>query len=214
MKSTFLSRAAATVTAFVSLLAVAGAADCSKITKEVRKEIEASPTKVLVVVNEAISKNESCACEIVKTAIEATNATKQPKLVREIVVVAVTAAQKKASIIAECAVASAPGSTSEVKAALNQVFASREESAEASDEEEEEGDGEGEGEGDDFGPAPVVISGVYLIAPIAPSGGFQLSEAQRQALEQRNAAVIRRLQQVIRAGRRPGDAGTTRPTQS
>ncbi len=133
-----------------------------------KKDIAKTPSKVLVIVDEAISKNESCACEIVKAAIEAADAKKNGALVREIVVTAVNSAQGMAATIAECAVAVSPSSASEIKSGLSEVFEGASGGAKSTYY-SSKGGKEVVEEVEDFGPEPVVISGVYLIAPVAPS---------------------------------------------
>ena len=193
---------------------VANAADCDTIGKQVSKAVADSPSIVLVVVDEMISKNEACACEIVKAAIDASSADKS--LVREIVVTAVTAAQGMAATIAECAVAAAPEAAAEIKAGLSEVFAGAKSgevysakggySAKEVVEEEDFG----------LGPAPIVVSGVYLIAPVAAGGGLSedgldaLSDAARKA-QQRLINILRRR---ARDGRDPDQSTTTSPPPS
>jgi len=201
----------------VSLSGLAVAADCETVGAKVKKDIAKTPEKVLVIVDAAISKNESCACEVVKAAIEAADAQENSVLVREIVVTAVTAAQGMAATITECAFAASPSSASEIKAGLSEVFEGAKGGAKdvyysskggkIIVEEEEE---------DDYGPAPVVISGVYLIAPVAPSaaGAFNADDLRRQQAK-RERDLIRLIRgQNQNRGRRADDAQTTRPTQS
>ena len=189
---------------------VANAADCDTIGKQVSKAVADSPSKVLVVVDEMISKNEACACEIVKAAIDASSADKS--LVREIVVTAVTAAQGMAATIAECAVAAAPEAAAEIKAGLSEVFAG----AKSGEVYSAKGVVE-EIEDEDFGlgPEPIVVSGVYLIAPVAAGGGLTeddadaLSDAAKEA--QRLINVLRRR---ARDGRDSDESSTTSPPAS
>ena len=201
----------------VSLAGLAVAGDCETVGAKVKKDIAKSPEKVLVIVDDAISKNESCACEVVKAAIEAADAEKNNVLVREIVVTAVSAAQGMAATIAECAVSVSPSSAPEIKAGLSEVFEGAKggakdvyyssKGAKIVEHEEEETD--------DYGPAPVVISGVYLIAPVAPSAGgsLRLEELRRQQ-SKREQNLIELLRREQNRPRRPDDATTTRPTQS
>ena len=152
--------------AFVAIAMTSGAyaADCESIGDKVRKAIKDKPDAVLVVVDKMISKNESCACEIVKAAIEESNASEED--VKQIVMTAVNAAQGMVGTIAECALAAAPEAAAEIKAGLNEVMEGVEEGAKNPEYGEKNVVID---ESEDFGPAPVVVSGVYLIAPVAPS---------------------------------------------
>lgn len=82
---------------------------CDTIAKDVRASITKEPTKVLMIVEDALVINESCACEIVKTAIDASHA--DAAMVKQIVQTALAVAPKMAPIIMECS-----GSTGEAKA--------------------------------------------------------------------------------------------------
>jgi len=77
------------------------AANCDKVAADVRAAIEAYPSKVLVIVEDAMVANEACACEIVKTAISASKA--NPDLARQIVLTATNVAPNLTQLIAECA---------------------------------------------------------------------------------------------------------------
>jgi hypothetical protein len=77
------------------------AANCDKVAADVRAAIEAYPSKVLVIVEDAMVANEACACEIVKTAISASKA--NADLARQIVLTATNVAPNLTQLIAECA---------------------------------------------------------------------------------------------------------------
>jgi len=185
----------------IGSMSLVNAAECDSVGAQVTKAITAAPQKVLVVVDEMISKNEACSCEIVKAAIIASSADKA--LVREIVVTAVTAAQGMAATIAECAVAQAPEAAAEIKAGLSEVFAGAKGGAYSA---------KGakmvvEDVVEDFAPEPIVISGVYLVAPVGGGGGFFDEDAAQRAEEALDRAqrLIDILQREMR--RRP-DSGT------
>lgn len=91
---------------------VASATDCYQISKEAAKQITAAPADVLSIVVNKIQANESCVCEVVKTAIVTTEADKQ--LVAQIVDAAITAAPKKVSLVSTCALAVAPDAQAEI----------------------------------------------------------------------------------------------------
>lgn len=99
----------------------AAAPDCYKVSTAVKKAVAANPENVLELVATQVSQNESCACEIVKAAIVASDADK--KLVASIVSSAVTAAPDKVRIIGQCAVAVAPDALAEVQAVVTKFGA-------------------------------------------------------------------------------------------
>ena len=79
---------------------------CDKISADVREAVSKDPAKVLMVVEDALVINETCACEIIKAAIAASNA--DEATVIQIVQTALAVAPKMAAVIAECATAAAP----------------------------------------------------------------------------------------------------------
>ena len=99
--------------------AFADAPDCYKVSVAVKKAVAAQPDKVLELVAAQVGQNESCACEVVKAAIVATDADKA--LVANIVNAAVTAAPSKLRIIGQCAVAVAPDALAEVQAVVTKM---------------------------------------------------------------------------------------------
>ncbi len=101
--------------------AYADAPDCYKVSKAVKAAVAATPDKVLELVAAQVGQNESCACEVVKAAIVASDADK--KLVASIVEAAVEAAPSKVRIIGQCAVAVAPDALAEVQAVVTQYGA-------------------------------------------------------------------------------------------
>jgi hypothetical protein len=214
MKTNNLKSALSGLVLIASLSGIAFAGDCESVGASVKKDIAKTPSKVLVIVDQAISKNESCACEIVKAAIEAADAKKNGALVREIVVTAVNSAQGMAATIAECAVAVSPSSASEIKSGLSEVFEGASGGAKSAYY-SSKGGKEIIEEVEDFGPEPVVISGVYLISPVAPSAS---SVYAVQELEDRQDDLLkllrRELERARRDGRDTGDGGSDRPTQS
>ncbi len=207
--------------ALLGAVNIASAEECDQLAAEVSAAVEAEPAKVLVIVDDAISKNEACACEVVKAAISAADA--NDATVREIVVTAVSAAQSQAATIAECAVAEAPSAAAEIKAGLAEVFEGAKGGAKSVvyddgysakggkapvyEEEVEE----------DFGPEPVVISGVYLIAPSATTAGFGLRDDKGRLITQEDLDRQERLIEILRRrqrdGRDPdrGGSGTSGP---
>jgi hypothetical protein len=81
-----------------------------------RTEVTAQPSLVLQLVENAVRLSPNCSCEIVKSAIEATNA--EIKLVASIVEVVAVTAPEQLRISAQCAIAVAPDSVDEVHAVL------------------------------------------------------------------------------------------------
>jgi hypothetical protein len=77
------------------------AATCDKVAADVRAAIEANPSKVLIIVEDAMVTNEACACEIVKTALIASKA--NADLARQIVLTATNVSPNLTQLIAECA---------------------------------------------------------------------------------------------------------------
>lgn len=101
--------------------AYAEAPDCYKVSTAVKAAVAAHPEKVLELVAAQVAQNESCACEVVKAAIVASDADK--KLVAGIVETAIEAAPTKVRIIGQCAVAVAPDALSEVQAVVTKYGA-------------------------------------------------------------------------------------------
>ncbi len=127
--------------------AYADAPDCYKVSKAVKAAVTAAPDKVLELVAAQVGQNESCACEVVKAAIVASDADK--KLVASIVEAAVEAAPSKVRIIGQCAVAVAPDALAEVQAVVTKYGAASGDSGYAG---EKGGDEKG---GDEKGKSPV-----------------------------------------------------------
>lgn len=192
MKLKLISTPLAAFAGLFMTTALSSAADCDDIGSKVKASIEKAPETLLVVVDKMVSKNEACACEIVKAAIEASRADK--KLVRDIVVTAVSAANGMAATIAECALAAAPEAATEIRAGLSEVF----EGAESGGKNVmENGKNVVVDESDDFGAAPVAVSGVYLIAPIAPSAA---SFQDPQVLARQLGISLALAKEIIRTG--------------
>jgi len=167
--------------------AAAAERDCAAIAKQVSRDIAAKPERVLIIVEDALVVNEACACEVVKAAIVAASAS--AKLAGQIVLIAVTAAPSKASLIADCAKAASPDASGEIDAAVRQAVGSETAppSPATSGEPVPSGDAKNPAasknpstpapateETADFGLSPVAIGGVYLVYP-GGSGSPQLS---------------------------------------
>ena len=83
------------------------AANCTDISNDVRVAVEKDPSKVLMVVEDALVINEGCAADIVKTAIIASKA--DAKMAGQIVQTGVTVAPKMAGVINDAASSVVPG---------------------------------------------------------------------------------------------------------
>ncbi|MFM2170258.1 MAG: hypothetical protein RI957_487 [Verrucomicrobiota bacterium] len=90
--------------------------ECSKLISSIKAEVSANQSFVLQIVERAVRENPSCACEIVKTAIQSTNA--DSKLIASIIEVVALSAPEQLRLSAQCAVAVAPDSLEAVQAVL------------------------------------------------------------------------------------------------
>lgn len=93
---------------------------CEEVVKTMQAEIAAEPSRVLLAVENALTVNSSCACEIIKAAIIATKADNE--MVGEIVFAAVNAAPAEAAKIVECAAAEAPKATPAIRNAMQKAM--------------------------------------------------------------------------------------------
>jgi len=133
---------------------------CADISKDVASAVEKDPAKVLMIVEDALVINESCACEIIKAAILASKA--DGSMVNQIVQTGISVAPKMSGIIMDCATAASPGTaiTNKVTAVTPSGKESVKNPLPVAPTKEE----------DEFSQAPASIRGVYLIQP--PSTGF------------------------------------------
>ena len=99
----------------------ASAPNCSDIQRAVKKYVEDHPERVLEVVALQIGHHPTCACEVVKAAIVASEA--NTALVVEIVEAAIEVAPSRFRIIGQCAIAVAPDALSEVQTIVNKYGA-------------------------------------------------------------------------------------------
>ncbi|MBB5034063.1 hypothetical protein [Prosthecobacter vanneervenii] len=83
------------------------AANCTEISNDVKVAVEKDPSKVLMVVEDALVINEGCAHDIVKTAIIASKA--DSAMANQIVQTAVSVAPKMAGVINDAATSAIPG---------------------------------------------------------------------------------------------------------
>jgi len=94
-------------------------ADCLAISLAVEQQTKLDVAKVLEIVEAEVSANPTCACEIVKAAIKASEADVQ--LVVAITETAITAAPDSMRIVSQCAIATMPESIAEVQALLARI---------------------------------------------------------------------------------------------
>lgn len=112
MKSVPISRFASAcacvfMLAGVSVVPAQTASNCTEISNDVRVAVEKDPSKVLMVVEDALVINEGCAADIVTTAITASKA--DTAMAGQIVQTAVSVAPKMAGVINDAAVSVVPG---------------------------------------------------------------------------------------------------------
>ncbi len=97
----------------------AAAADCHAVALSVQQQTLLDPANRLALLEEEISANPGCACEIVKSAIRASGGSVSN--VANIVEVAATAAPDMMRMISQCAIAEVPESLAEVQAVLARI---------------------------------------------------------------------------------------------
>jgi len=95
--------------------------DCRKVSRSVVRDVRKDSTKVLEVVDKYTKANPQCACEVVKSAIKASNA--DGKTVGSIVETAGLAAPEALELISQCALAAAPDAKPYVDSAVASVEA-------------------------------------------------------------------------------------------
>ena len=104
------------ITATLGVTAVSAEIDCIAVSDAVRQQVTAEQSKVLEIVASKISESPSCACEIVKSAITASDAEKND--VAAIVEVAIVSSPDQMRLITQCAIAAAPSALPEIQAVL------------------------------------------------------------------------------------------------
>lgn len=166
MKTTITLKGAVLTVAILASSPPSQAGDmtrCDRVFEEVRAAVETDPPKVLVIVEDAMVANETCACEIVKGAIIGSKANLD--LTKQIVLTATHIAPKMAPLIAQCADAISPGH------GLAETVMKREVGVQP-DSVQPPGGENGVG-GEDYNLMPGDIRGVYLIQP--STGGVSIS---------------------------------------
>lgn len=97
--------------------------DCLKLSAAVKQAVSADQSAILKIVQTEVTANPGCACEVVKSAIEASNASRE--LIASIVETAVMAAPEHMALIAQCAIAVASDALSDVQAVLAKLDPNR-----------------------------------------------------------------------------------------
>ena len=113
-----------------TMLSANAAVDCLSLSVAVKNSVAVDQSKVLEIVTSEVSAAPACACEIVKAAIEGSNANTQT--VAAIVQAAATAAPEQMRLVSQCAVAVAPDALGAVQAVLAKLDPNLGESAPAS----------------------------------------------------------------------------------
>ena len=98
------------------LLSANTAVDCIALSLSIKTAVAAEQSKVLEIVSNEVTTAPTCACEIVKAAIEGSNANVQT--VAAIVETAATAAPGQMRLVSQCAVAVAPDALAAVQAVV------------------------------------------------------------------------------------------------
>jgi len=135
---------------------------CDTIANDVSSAVSKDPGKVLMIVEDALVINESCACEIIKAAIVASKA--DTTLVNQIVQTGISVAPKMSGVIMDCATSMSPGAVAPTMPQVTALASSGKEAknplpiALAPEEVES------------FYLIPSSIRGIYLVQP--PAGGF------------------------------------------
>lgn len=95
------------------------APNCSTLAVSVGKRIELDSAKLLEIVDSEVAANPTCACEVVKIAIKASEAD-VPQVVA-IVEAAIHASPENMRIVSQCAIATAPAAIAAVQALLAEL---------------------------------------------------------------------------------------------
>lgn len=130
MKMTTRFAVLSAIFGFLSSASVQADESCLAQSASLKQAIAAKPSELLQLVEVRVSANPGCACEIVKAAIEASEADVQ--VVASIVETASAAAPDKMRLIAQCAVAVAPDALAGVQSVLAKLDPSTGESGSGS----------------------------------------------------------------------------------
>ncbi len=153
----------------LSLSAVWAEDSCEGIAKDVSTAVAKEPGKVLMIVEDALVINETCANSIIKAAIVASNA--NATLVNQIVQTGISVAPKMTAAIMDAASAAAPGASITGPVVV----------AAPSGKEAKNPIPVVEAEDDDFVAVPSSLRGIYLLQP--PPGGFLPRDPKKRPCE-------------------------------
>ncbi|MCB1094096.1 MAG: hypothetical protein KDN22_00775 [Verrucomicrobiae bacterium] len=211
--------------------------DCDASATRLRAAIDEQPADLLQHFAEALTKSESCACELVKEVIESSNS--DQAMVGDIVFTAVSIAPRMATTITECAVAAAPRSTSEIKAALKSALTDKgtyaygkdayeKNPAPVADEPSLDTRGiyladpsasnpfpQDDDEDYTFGVSPEDMRGIYLLAPSGGGSSRAALEAERErrGVIERVTTIVRTIRRVTGGpGNSPGSGSEVTPS--
>jgi len=118
------------ITTAFGVVAASADTDCVALSQAVSLEVSAEKAKVLEIVSKHVAAAPECACEVVKTAIKASDADK--KAVAAIVEAAITSAPAQMRVITQCAIATAPDAASDIQAVIARLDPNSGETAETS----------------------------------------------------------------------------------
>jgi hypothetical protein len=107
------------ITTALGMVAASAETDCVALSQAVNFEVAAEKARVLEIVTKHVAAAPECACEVVKTAIKASNANKQA--VAAIVEAAIISAPAQMRVITQCAIATAPDAASDIQAVLSKI---------------------------------------------------------------------------------------------
>lgn len=178
----------------ISITAHAGSpTNCDKVASQVRADVEKDPAKVLIIVEDSMVANESCACEIVKAAILASKA--NGDMVKQIVLTATNVSPNMSKIIVECASAVAPEHAKDVESAAGASMG------------EQSGKGVKEvapttSDSGDYHSPTGSIQGVYLVQPSA--GGVTPTDTEKHTTVVTKKVYVKKI--VVK--RTPPDTST------
>ncbi len=153
---------------------------CDQVFEEVRTSVQSEPQKILIIVEDAMVANETCACEIVKAAILGAKA--DAELTKQIVLAATHIAPQMGPLIADCAGAVTPGGGNDVVETVKQELGIQ------PDEDQPTGEG-----GSDYTLIPGDIRGVYLIQPSTGGGGFSTTQPSTEKSTSSTKVVVKHL---------------------
>ncbi len=102
--------------ALVGISTASSNVDCFKLTNSVKSLVSSDQSKVLEIVTSQVAAAPNCACEIVKAAIEITDA--NVATVAAIVDAAITTSPENMRVISQCAIAAAPDAVVAVQTVL------------------------------------------------------------------------------------------------